>query len=224
MAKYKKSNITIDAVLRACKKLFYEKGYTDTHYDDIVSESGIRSGLVHYHFKKKSKIAGIIYNELLMNNKNLIHELLSNKYDLQICTAVEIRNYMNFIFNNEYFKRFYYEIALERIIIQYVKPVGELLFELQVDEYKLPISNDLLKIINISSFALENETVISIIEGYVNMSHNELCEFSLTRIFEFLSIDQKRIKEILRISEEVFNNLNIELKENFQIELIENKN
>lgn len=217
MSSYKKSEITRDAVIDACKKLFYENGYIATHYNDIVAESGISPGLIHYHFKKKSNIAGIIYTNFLESNKSFVEGVLKENYDLQIGTAVEIRNYWNLFIKNEKLFRFFYEISKERIIVECFKEVGENFYNLHKKKYGLPINDEQLKLINISGSAFESEAIIALYEGYLNLSKNEVCEFAIRTVYEFMGIDYNRIEEIIKISAEVYKKLDIRLEDYFRL-------
>lgn len=49
-------NSTRERIIEACGRLFYEKGYTNTSYDDICREAESNRGLIHYYFKTKSNI------------------------------------------------------------------------------------------------------------------------------------------------------------------------
>ena len=49
-------NRTSERIIEACGRLFYEKGYINTSYDDICREANINRGLIHYYFKNKSNI------------------------------------------------------------------------------------------------------------------------------------------------------------------------
>lgn len=217
MSSYKKSEITRDAVIDACKKLFFENGYIATHYNDIVAESGISPGLIHYHFKKKGNIAGIIYTNFLETNKCFVEEALKENYELQIGTAVEIRNYWNLFTQNERLFRFFYEIAKERIIVECFKEVGENFYDLHKKRYHLPINEEQLKLINISSSAFESEAIIALYEGYLGLSITEVCEFVIRTVYEFMGIDYNRIEEIIKLSAEVYESLDIHLEDYFRL-------
>lgn len=63
MAPIAKSEITKDRVLAACRKLFYEKGCTETTMRDISEESGVLLGSIHYQFGKKEQLKRAILDE-----------------------------------------------------------------------------------------------------------------------------------------------------------------
>ena len=43
-------------ILRECRRLFLEKGYNETSYDDICAAAHVNRGSVHYHFRQKANI------------------------------------------------------------------------------------------------------------------------------------------------------------------------
>lgn len=220
MASYKKSHQTKEIILAASRKLFYEKGYINTYYEDISNETGLSPGNIHYHFKSKRYIASIIYNEFMVGVKKLVEEVLGNEYDLQIKTAVDIRTYMNIIIDDSNFRTFYSEISSDRITIDLFSDVGTYFFKLHRDEYNLNISDSMLKIINLCTAASEVELLVNYFKGNLDITSEELIEFNMRLIFEMLSIDYNRINEILEISKSLFSNLHLELKDFFKLEFI----
>jgi len=140
-------------------------------------------------------------------------------YDLQICTAVEIRNCWKLFLNDENAKRFYYEIAKERIYFESYKDTIQEFFRLHKRKYNLDISDEHLKLINLSSAALESEAIISYIDGFLHLTVDEICDFEIRAIYEFINVPYKRIDEIITISKEVFPKLNVRLNKYFELEL-----
>ena len=224
MAIYDNGLLTKEIILNSCKKLFYENGYAKTTFSDICKDANVNHGSIYYHFKKKSNIAGIIYSDFFIQNKHFIDNLLGDKYGLQICTAVEIRNYWNLFLNDEKAKRFFYEIAKDRVVVEYIKDTGEEFFKLHKKEYNLDIADEHLRIINLSTSAIEAETIISYIDGYINLTLDEICDFEIKTIYEFMNVPYKQIDEIVNISKEIYSKLNVRLNKYFELELLDDKN
>lgn len=53
MGNYENGAFTRRAIVDACKKLFYEKGYHETSYGDICEEAHVNRGTIYYHFPNK---------------------------------------------------------------------------------------------------------------------------------------------------------------------------
>lgn len=56
MGAYGNGMTTRKIILEACQKLFYEKGYHETSYDDICKAAHVNRGSIYYHFKEKENI------------------------------------------------------------------------------------------------------------------------------------------------------------------------
>ena len=56
MGAYENGVTTRKIILDACEKLFYEKGYHNTSYDDICRKAHVNRGSIYYHFKEKENI------------------------------------------------------------------------------------------------------------------------------------------------------------------------
>ncbi|WP_193708424.1 TetR/AcrR family transcriptional regulator [Alkalibaculum sporogenes] len=220
MATYDNGLNTKETIINSCKKLFYENGYVKTTYSDICEDANINQGSIYYHFKRKNNIAGIIYCDFLSQNKKFIHNIIGDKYGLQICTAVEIRNYWNMFLNDEKAKKFYYEIAKERIVVESFKETGEEFFRLHRKEYNLDIDDEKLKLINLSSSAIESECIIGLIDNYIHLTIDGVSDFEIRTIYEFMEVSYKRIEEILRISKEIYSKMNVRMNKYFKLELM----
>ena len=70
MGAYENGMGTRRMILDACKKLFYEKGFHDTSYDDICREAHVNRGSIYYHFKEKENIRYEVIWEYTMRNCN----------------------------------------------------------------------------------------------------------------------------------------------------------
>ncbi len=219
MAKYKKSEFTMEVVIESCKKLFYEKGYKNTRFVDILKDSNVNTGLMYYHFKKKSNLAGHVYAQFLEKNKLFVQRMIGDTYDIQICTAVEIRILWHLINTDERFKRFIYEASLDRVIVEHFREMGEEFYRFHNIEYGLNISDEMLKIINISNLGSESEIIVSYIEGYLQLSGQEVSEFDIRNFFELMSLDRATIQQIINVSDEVFSKMNVKLRDYFELEL-----
>lgn len=53
MGNYENGTNTRQAIVQACKHLFYEKGYHETSYSDICKAAHVNRGTIYYHFKDK---------------------------------------------------------------------------------------------------------------------------------------------------------------------------
>jgi hypothetical protein len=155
-----------------------------------------------------------------LHNKEFINQILGDQYDLQICTAVEIRNFWGVFNKDKQLRRFFYEIAHERLLIECFKEMGEEFFRLHKKAFKLNIKENQITLINMSCSAIETECIIGYTNGYFDMSIEEICDFEIKTIYEFMNISHNRINEILNISKEIYSKINVRLKKYFELELV----
>ena len=78
MGKYKKSELTKDAILTAAKELFLEKGYYSTTVRDICKSSGVSLSRLNYHFSSKADLAADICRDLFRNFYSELKNTIKN--------------------------------------------------------------------------------------------------------------------------------------------------
>lgn len=71
MANYENGAFTRQAIVRACMKLFYEKGYHETSYSDICKEAHVNRSTIYYHFKDKDAMRYEVMWEYTISNKRI---------------------------------------------------------------------------------------------------------------------------------------------------------
>lgn len=218
MAELKKSKFTKAAVIKASKQLFYERGYVDTHYNDIVDLSGVNAGSVYYHFKKKNVIAAIILADLLANTKKIVNETFP-KCDLQVRIAIETLIGWRLMFTDDKYRRFQYDLSKKRVYSYSVRKIGEWFFDIYNAEYQLGMSENYIKMINLSGFAAEAELIINMEEKYVSFTEEEASEFDIRIVFELLRTDYQRTDEIIQKAREAFSLYDIVMEPYFDIKL-----
>jgi AcrR family transcriptional regulator len=63
---------TRQAIINAAKDLFYRRGYFHTSFSDIVDESSVRRGNIHYYFKTKEDILRAVISERLAEYQSFL--------------------------------------------------------------------------------------------------------------------------------------------------------
>jgi hypothetical protein len=71
MASYKIGVSTRQAIIAACKKLFYEKGFHETSYSDICKAAHVSRTTIYYHFKTKESLRYEVQWEYFIFNKHI---------------------------------------------------------------------------------------------------------------------------------------------------------
>lgn len=71
MGNYENGAHTRQAIVRACKQLFYEKGFHETSYSDICKAAHVNRGTIYYHFASKESMRYEVKWEYMTKNKQI---------------------------------------------------------------------------------------------------------------------------------------------------------
>ncbi len=107
MAQYKVGMETKSKIIEVCRKLFYEKGYTETTYKDIASLVGIKDASIVYHFPQKSDIYSAVYSSAMGKCSEEVRSYITkneNKEYLAFMLYYYILGYKNW--HDENYRRF----------------------------------------------------------------------------------------------------------------------
>lgn len=69
MSAYENGCSTRKTILDTCFRLFLEKGFHETSYEDICREAHVNRGSIYYHFKEKDNIRYEVQWELMIRNR-----------------------------------------------------------------------------------------------------------------------------------------------------------
>lgn len=73
MGTYENGVGTRRLILNACRKLFLEKGFHETSYDDICRAAHVNRGSIYYHFKEKENIRYEVSWELMYEYRKYVN-------------------------------------------------------------------------------------------------------------------------------------------------------
>lgn len=117
MASYITGKETRQTILDTCRKLFYEKGYNETTYDDICENAHVNRGSIHYHFKTKDAIRWEIESSIYHKNVELAEMYTDDsKYTYAFASNIYWYKY----FNDEKYRRFFYSGYCSNDPLKYV--------------------------------------------------------------------------------------------------------
>lgn len=220
MAQYKKGMDTKHTILTISKKLFYENGYIKTSCKKICEEAEVNLGLIHYHFKTKKNIATIIYTYFLIEVKDLVKNIMTNElnnYELKYAIAVENWIYMSLLLKNESYKKFYYEICKESLLLDENTKIIEFFFKLHNNTYNLNLTPNEIKLIRVVNATSGMGLVEKYIEGYFDMTLEELIEYKIRNMFRLMNLSKDNIDEIIQNSYEIYKKMNIGISDYFKV-------
>lgn len=102
-------------IISVCKKLFYEKGYSKTTYDDICRAADIPPGTITYHFDGKRDIAAVIDAEYERENKTYIEKMCGGLYSKTDLMVIENFHMWKRIYEDEHIRRFLLDLSVEKL-------------------------------------------------------------------------------------------------------------
>ena len=94
------------AILKAARKLFFDRGFKSVTVDNIAAKAEVSKGSVYLYFKSKEEI----YTQILINDNIAAFEDLKNRFSAKEAPAAELLleyadNYINyFLDDNELFR------------------------------------------------------------------------------------------------------------------------
>ncbi len=206
MPTHRTSELIKDEILNACRILFFENGYDNTTYKDIEQATGILSGSIYYHFKKKEEIRNILFQETAAK---IVEEVsryadCSNPYQ-----AFMLNNFFTWykIFHNIKYRRFFLE-----------SPIGNASLDYYIDNFygfKKILSPEVAEKIHFSrmdlalcygvdsglgSYIIENYDEYTKTHDYIYTSERELTLYAtILKINpEIYRSELNKIKEILK--------------------------
>ncbi|MBV7276596.1 TetR/AcrR family transcriptional regulator [Clostridium sp. PL3] len=186
-----------DMIMEAAKKLFFEKGYNKTTTREIAETANVNLGLIPYYFKKKGRIAQIIYD-------NLIDDLF-NLEDLKIfeCTNSIERLFMSLILihkrflENKSYSKFYLELIYDDIVTSKPHKYTISIIEEIIDEFNIKVSEADLYNYMIIIKGAERSLIKKKLENKLRISYVEINKLLVLNNLLLLGIDRKLIDQSL---------------------------
>jgi AcrR family transcriptional regulator len=211
---YAKSNDTIDAILGAGRKLFYEKGYNATSYSEIAVTAGVNEGLIHYHFKTKLNIAQTIYDELLATTNARIKELVPDENGMVI-SSLNTKVTCHYM-EQEGYRRFLSELIEWRVPMKSAETVGKS-YLLDMNKGQPFATTDAeMRLLSVGYAALESEMMLAYATGRYGLSFDRFTDLITKAQLQALLVPAKTIDDVLERARDIFDRLDIEMLPEFE--------
>jgi AcrR family transcriptional regulator len=97
-------------ILKAARKVFSKYGYSGARMQQIADESGMNKALLHYHFRNKETLYGMVFKEALDTLKNTIFDVLNTDKPLFDKIRIFCTEYISMLQENRFFVGF---VAME---------------------------------------------------------------------------------------------------------------
>jgi len=128
------------AILKAARKLFFDRGFKDVTVDNIAAKAEVSKGSVYLYFKSKEEI----YTQILINDSIATFEDFKNKFSAREAAAAELLmefadNYINYFLN---------ENELFRILMTFMLHADDMILTDEQNSQLLQTTNDNIKFVS----------------------------------------------------------------------------
>jgi AcrR family transcriptional regulator len=220
MAKYETGIRTKEKILNACKKLFYEKGYDDTTYDDICREGNVNRGLIHYHFQGKFNIGRQVFSKFLVDNNEIVAKLVKRKFPdtpVEYLAAVNMRSYLTLFQNDENLRRFYYQISRVTQFTTAHLDFGENYHRRYFDAFGMHPPDMDLRFIAAAVMGMSSSVHIMYMHGYLDTNVEDYIDHRISLFYSLMNVSREQIDKIIAESRRIYAGLNIGSKKYFNV-------
>jgi TetR/AcrR family transcriptional regulator len=93
-------------ILEAARKVFFRKGYDGARMQDIANEAGINKALLHYYFRNKETLFGMILRDALGKLLPRVNEIFDRDEPLADKIRAFTRTYVGMVMDNPYLPLF----------------------------------------------------------------------------------------------------------------------
>lgn len=216
MANYKCGEQTYTDILTSAKKLFYQKGYTHTYCTEITDAIGVNSGLIHYYFKSKGKIALQVLASVYNNLRDIVK---TNFAQLPFWTKIVLETELFWILirKDKFFCRFLAEIAEAHIpseldlegSIEYMNDISR--------NSDTEFSMDQIRLIEKLALTMEYELINSYAKGNYQISGDEFMHRDARIFLQLFQVSEETINNSIKDAEEILSHWKLEISEDMEI-------
>ena len=200
-----KGKKTRENIMNTAKKLFYERGYTNTGIQDIAEEAGVKLGTMTYYFKKKTDLVGEIYNTYFMGLYNSISETLGQEATLFTKYCFTLVCFFDDILKDSKNARFYYEIlekdASRKERLYLIKTFNRSC----LDFFNKSYEKDDLDAYAITNYGAQKEIYMDYYDRELPFDAHKVVGYLVRNTFRILAIDKETldntIEQAFRFSE-----------------------
>jgi AcrR family transcriptional regulator len=100
---------TKDKLIRAAKKLFYEKGYHATSLKDLAKEMGTATSIIYYYFKNKEELLVRLYEGALEETIDDISKIAQSDMTTTEKMTEIIKYHGRFVMGNQTWSKIFFE-------------------------------------------------------------------------------------------------------------------
>jgi len=128
------------AILKAARKLFFDRGFKNVTVDKIAAKAEVSKGSVYLYFKSKEEI----YTQILINDSINSFQDLEKKFSAKDAPAEELL----LIFADNYIDYFLNENELFRILMTFMLHADDMILTDEQNAQLLQATNDNIKFVS----------------------------------------------------------------------------
>ncbi|MDO4287742.1 MAG: TetR/AcrR family transcriptional regulator [Eubacterium sp.] len=219
MGNYKSGKETMEKILSAARKLFYEEGYTKATLTEISRHSGANKAMVSYYFGSKEKLAIEIYNTYMVASKVITQRKITEiepQTDALLRTAVDFRIQNRNCRTNANLNRFYHEMCETNVFMK--EESASISFLENINRsLKLGLSRLEVKTLSIANLSLVHGLHTAWSSGFIDCSSEYLAETEIQLLLQSIKIPEAQIEEIIQSSKALAGKIHISVEKNFKV-------
>lgn len=203
----KKKQLIIDV----CKKLFYERGYSKTTYEDICKAADIPPGTITYHFDGKRDIAAAIDAEYERENKTYIEKMCGSLYSKTDLMVIENFHMWKRIYEDEHIRRFLLDLSADKLpnasAIETIRYFYRCVME---DQGITSIDDRELELIASCQVGMSDGILNAMEHSGFDYTYEESAEFGIRFFMRQLGMSDEIIKRYIKRGKSIFASLPID--------------
>jgi len=221
LAEYSKSAQTRAAILEAAERLYWEKGYTATRNRDVAAAANCPESLLAYHFGKKEQLAEAVYrrqfDRFISASYAVLDEMGVEDYLLRVSTGSRIA-WALYGQSPEY-RRFFCELAEERIIVKYIKRERLDFYSECNEQLGLGIDLKTRQMLYAVEQAAADELKVMAAEGDFFEDIQDAADWDITLMLTVIFIPKEKVDEIVAASRALFSRIHVSMQKNFRCDI-----
>lgn len=209
---------TKEKILKECRSLFYKYGYENTSYDMICEGININRGLITYHFKSKSTLAQLIYNEVWEEFEKIIDKEFG-RYSIIYKTFIENILLFRCLDSNEKFLRFYAEVRLNTKFIEYTLNRQKDFIKKCLTIINGTLSDEELVTLSCMFLGVENGLVTNMYNKKITEEPDKISQKDLHFVFTMLGCPLDKVDQSYEEVVELLDGYKLCVQDNFKVVL-----
>lgn len=211
MVKRKAGEKKRDLIIDVCKKLFYEKGYNNTTYNDICEAADIPPGTITYHFDSKRGIASVIEDEYEPQNKIYIERMCANRgYSKVQLMAIENFHMWRRDFEDANLRNFLLDVSRERVPSEAAFRAVKYFYQCVIEELGIAVNEREMRLIVPSQIGMSDAVLVELSRDLTQFTYEDAAHFSTRFFLRQLGVADATSEKIIAEAYDIFKELPID--------------